>query len=202
MKPKPRVNNVDVTSSEAATTGTSAAVGEQVNQIETMMKINSIYDANYDYDYDHFDDNCVAVISDSDNITEVETANMRIRSRNTETEPLVCSGSTIINKSLANAVVLNSQESYCVQSPESLDLKTFSNDLIKTIGVINTSVKCKDWAAENVNVTVVEDSHRPIIGQDLFPQLHFSLTQTKQVLNVNQNQCLIKKQIALDFPNL
>ena len=74
---------------------------------------------------------------------------------------------TIINRSLANAVVLNSQKNFWEQSPENHDLKTFSNELIKTIGVINTSVKCNEWAAKNVNVTVVEGGHRPIIGRDL-----------------------------------
>ena len=46
--PKPRVNNVDDAISEAATVGTSATAGEQVNQIEKMFKKHSIYDANYD----------------------------------------------------------------------------------------------------------------------------------------------------------
>ena len=68
--------------------------------------------------------------------------------------------------------------------------------------MIKTSIKCNDWVATGVNVTVVEDGHRPIIGRDLFPKLSFSLTQTKQVANVDKNQCLIKKQIALDFPGL
>ena len=80
--------------------------------------------------------------------------------------------------------------------------QTLSIDLIKTIGVINTSVKCNDWPAEDINVTVVEDGHRPNIGRDSFQQIGLSLMQTKQLLDVDQNQCLIKKQIALDFPGL
>ena len=82
------------------------------------------------------------------------------------------------------------------------DLKTFSNDLNKIIGVIKTSIKCNDWVATGVDVTVVQDGHRPIIGGDLFLKLGFSLAQLKQVANVDQNQCLIKKQIAFDFPGL
>ena len=82
------------------------------------------------------------------------------------------------------------------------DLKIFSNDIIKIVGVIKTSIQCNDWIATGVNVTVVEDGHRPIIGGDLFSKLGFSLTQLKQVANINQNQCLIKKQIAFDFPGL
>ena len=68
--------------------------------------------------------------------------------------------------------------------------------------MINTSIKCNDWIATGVDVTVVEDGHRPIIGRDLFRKLGFSLTQLKQVANFDQNQCLIKQQIAFDFPDL
>ena len=110
MNPKPRVSKVDDTSSEIATIGTSAPVGEQISQIENLMQRHSVYDANYDPDYDEFPDNCIAVISDSDSIREVELVNMHIRFGNTKTKALVDSGSTctIINRNLANAVVLNS----------------------------------------------------------------------------------------------
>ena len=106
---------------------------------------------------------------------------------------------TIINKNVTTAVVSDCKEIFWVQSPERHELKTFSNDLIKTIGMIKTSIKCIDWVVTGVNVTVVQVGHRPIIGRDLFPQLGLSLTQTKQVAKVDQNQCLIKKQIAFDF---
>ena len=169
-----------------------------------MMQKHGIHDANYDSDYDNFEDNCVAIISDSDSIRELEPVNMHIQYGNTETKALVDSGSicTIINKSLVKAVVLNSKESYWVQTPEFYDLKSISKELIKTIGVIKTNVKCNDWVTTKVNITVVEDGHRPITDRHLFPQLGLSLKQSKQVSNVDQNQCLIKKQIALDFPGL
>ena len=98
---------------------------------------------------------------------------------NTKTKALVDLGSvcTIINKSLANTVVSECKEIYWVQPPEIHDLKTFSNDIIKIVAVINTSIKCKDWIATGVDVTVVEYGHRPIIGRDLFSKLGFSLTQ-------------------------
>ena len=128
MNAKPRVNNVEDTISEAATIGTSATAGEQVNQIETTFQRHHIYDANYNSDYDEVDDNCVAVISDGGNIRELEPVNEHIRIGNTETKHLVDLGSicTIINRSLANAVVLNRQESFWVQSPENHNLITFS----------------------------------------------------------------------------
>ena len=71
---------------------------------------------------------------------------------------------TIVNKNLADRVVSGCNESYCVQSQEINDLKTFSNDIIKMNGGINTSIKCNDWIDTGVDVTVVEDGHRPTIG--------------------------------------
>ena len=134
----------------------------------------------------------------------MEPVNLDICVGNTKTKALVDSGSvsTIVNKSLADTVVSGCKESYWVQSPEIHDLKTFSNDIIKIVGVINTSIRCNDWIATGVNVTVVEDGHRPIIGRDLFPKLGLSVTQLKEVANIDQNQCLIKKQIAFEFPDL
>ena len=203
-KPKPRVNNVDDSTSEAATVGTSATAAEQVNHIDRLLQKQGIYDANYDSDYDDYDNNCVATTSINGETREVEPANSDICVGNTKTKSLEDSGSvcTIINKSLANTVVSERKESYWVQSPEMHDLKTISNDIIKIIGVINTSIKCKDLVATSVDVTVVEDGQRPIFGRDFFPKLGFSLTQLKQIANVDQNQCLIKKQIAFDFPGL
>ena len=62
-KPKPRVNNIDDSVSEAATVGTSTTAVEQVNNIDRLLKQQGIYDANYDSDYDDYNGNCVATIS-------------------------------------------------------------------------------------------------------------------------------------------
>ena len=63
--------------------------------------------------------NSMAVISDSDNIREVEPVNMHIHNGKIETTALVDLGSVcdIINRSLGNAVELKSQEIFWVQSP-------------------------------------------------------------------------------------
>ena len=125
--------------------------------------------------------NCVAIISDRNSLREVEPINMQIQLGNIEPKALVDSGSvcTIINNSLANAVITNSKENYWTKPLEFQDFKTFSNELLKTIGVINTTVNCNDWIDNNVNVIVVEDGHSSIFGRDLFSQLGLSLTQSK-----------------------
>ena len=118
FKPKPGVNNVDDSISETATVGISATVGEQVKHIDRLLQKHIIYDANYDSDYDDdYDDNCVATISINNNTREVEPVKLKICIGNTKA--LVDSGSvcTIINKSLATAVVSDCKESFWVQSP-------------------------------------------------------------------------------------
>ena len=159
--------------------GTSATFREQVSHIDRLLQKQSISDANYDLDYDDYDDNCVATISINNDTREVKPVKLDIGIGKTSTKALVYSGSvcTIINKSLATTVVSECKESFWVQSTEMHELKTFSNDLIKTIGEIKTSIKNNGWVAAGVHVTVVKDGHRPIIGRDLFPQLGLPVTK-------------------------
>ena len=63
--------------------GTFVTVVEQVNQVDAKIRKNSKYDANYDSDYDDLDDYCVAVISGSDSLREVEPVNLHIHFGNT-----------------------------------------------------------------------------------------------------------------------
>ena len=136
------MNNVDDSVSEAATVGNSATAAKQVNNIDRLLQRKGIYDANYDSDYDDYDDNCVATISIKSGTRDVEPVNLDICVGTTKTKALVDSGSvcTIINKILAKTVVSECKRSYWVQSPEMHDLKTFSYDTIKIVGVINTSI--------------------------------------------------------------
>ena len=124
-KPKPRVNNVDDSDSEAATVGTSATAAKQVNNKNRLLHKQGIYDANSDSVYDDYDDNCVAKISIKSDIREVEPVNLDRCVGNTKTKALVDSGSvcTIINKILAKTVVSECKGSYWVHSPEMHDLK-------------------------------------------------------------------------------
>ena len=85
-KPKPRVNYVDDSVSEAATVGTSTTAAVQVNNISKFLQQKSIYDANYDSDYDEYNDNCVAAISIKTDTREVEPVNLVICVGNTSTK--------------------------------------------------------------------------------------------------------------------
>ena len=49
-----------------------------------MIRKHNLYDANYDFHNDDFEENCVAVISDSDSPREVEPVNVHIQFGNTK----------------------------------------------------------------------------------------------------------------------
>ena len=56
-----------------------------------------------------------------------------------------------------------------------------------------------------MEIQVVTDGHRSLHGRDLFPALGLSIQQSNNPRTVNQvehENCLIKKQIANDFPDL
>ena len=116
IKPKPRVNYVDDSVSEATTVGTSTTAADQENNINRLLQQQSIYDANYDSDYDDYHNNCVAAISIQYNAREVEPVNFDICVGNTKSKALVDSGSvcTTVNKNLADTVVSGCKESYWV----------------------------------------------------------------------------------------
>ena len=84
-------------------------------------------------------------------------------------------------------------------------LKTFSNEPIQTLGTLQTSIRSNNWYANPIEIQVVKDGHRPLLGRDLFPALGLSIQQSNNQKTVNQvdhEYCPIKTQIATDFPDL
>ena len=84
-------------------------------------------------------------------------------------------------------------------------MKTFSNEPIHTLGILQTSIQSNNWYANPIEIQVVTDSHRPLLGRDLFPALGLSIQQSNNQTTINQVEqeyCPIKKQIAIDFPDL
>ena len=99
-------------------------------------------------------------------------------------------------------MVLSYKDSFWTKPLGFKDLKSFSNDLIKIVDVINTTVKINDWLAYDVKVIVVEDRHQSKIGRNLFSYTGLFVNQSRQVPNFNQIQCQIKRQIALENSGL
>ena len=86
-----------------------------------------------------------------------------------------------------------------------LELKSFSNDIVETLGTLKTPVRCKDWKIQKAKITVVADGFRPCLGRDLFDKLGRTISQ-KPCPNTEVNNieppCAIKKLFAKEFPEL
>ena len=84
-------------------------------------------------------------------------------------------------------------------------MKTFSNELIQTLGILQTLIQSNNWYANPIEIQVVTDGHRSLLGRDLFPALGLSIQQSNSPNTVNQVEqeyCPIRKQMATDFPDL
>ena len=96
----------------------------------------------------------------------------------------------------------------CAQSQWSekkpLELKSFSNDIVETLGTLKTPVRCNDWKIQKAKITVVADGFRTILARDLFDQLGITISQKpcpKIEFNNIQTPCAVKKSLAKIFLN-
>ena len=126
---------------------------------------------------------------------------------NTATNVLLNLGSvcTIINETPANSIIFQDSNSKWIREVVPKQLKTFSNELIQTLGILQTSYQSNNWYANPIEIQLVTDGHRSLLGRDLFRPLGLSIQQSNcpnTVNQVEQEYCPIKKQIATDFPNL
>ena len=189
-KPKPRVNNF-----------------EKDDQTEDVNQISVDFDPDLESNYSSDEDNCVASISSADSTTSVEAHNLPVVFGNTATNVLVDSVSvcTLKNESLADSIISQDLNSKWIREANPKQLKTFSNEPIQTLGILQTSIRSNNWYANPIEIQVVTNGHRPLLGRDLFPTLGLSIQQSNNQKTVNQGDhkyCPIKKQIATDFPDL
>ena len=61
------------------------------------------------------------------------------------------SGCTIINMSLAKEIMYNCPQSQWSEK-KPLELKSFSNDIVKTLGTLKTPVRCNDWKIQKAKI--------------------------------------------------
>ena len=165
------------------------------------------FDPDLESNYSSDEDNCVASVSSADFTTFVEAVNLHVVFGNTATNVLVDSGSvcTIMNESLADSILSQDPNSKWIREANPKQLKTFSNEPIQTLGILQTSIQSNNWYANPIEIQVVTDGHRSLLGRDLFPALGLSIQQSnnqKTINQVDQEYCPIRKQIATDFPDL
>ena len=94
----------------------------------------------------------------------------------------------------------------CIQAQWSekkpLELISFSNDFVETLGTLKTPVNCNDWKTPKAKITIVAaDSFR----RDLFDQLGITISQKpcpKTDVNAIEKPCVLKQSLAKKFPDL
>ena len=116
---------------------------------------------------------------------------------------IVCS---IITKTLANKTLQSIPSAQWINSKCEKDLKTFSNEPIKVLVKIATTVFYEDWICEDACLAVVE-GHKLIIGRDLFSSLGLVVVQQqakrgKCVNSFCHSTCKANQANASSFPDL
>ena len=123
---------------------------------------------------------------------------------------MIDSGSAVslITKTLANQILRTTQSAKWITKREKRNLKTFSNDPIKFLGLLETAVAYNNWIDREASLIVVEDGHKIINGRNLFTSLGLAVVQQQRadngkcVNNINNSTCKIKETIAAQFPHL
>ena len=111
--------------------------------VEDVNQISADFDPDLESNCSSDEDNCVAIISSTDFTTSVEAINLLVIFGNTSASVLVDSSSvcTIINKSLANSIISHDSKLKWIQQANPKQLKTFSNEPIHTVGILQTSIQ-------------------------------------------------------------
>ena len=112
---------------------------------------------------------------------------------------------TKINETLANSIISQDSNSKWIRGATAKQLKTFSNETIQTIGILQTSIQSNNWYPNPIEIQVVTDGHRSLLDRDLVPALGLSIQHSNSQKTVNQvehENVSIKKQIGTDFPEL
>ena len=117
---------------------------------------------------------------------------------------IVCN---LITKILANGIIKTTPLARWIITKQDKDLKKLSNETIKVLGKIATTVTHKDWTCEESCLKIMEDGHKLILGRDLFNSFRLAVVQKqvisgKSVNNVDKSTCTLKLAIESQFPYL
>ena len=201
-----KLNNAQNTQQNTCNNNVETAETTNQNSSQENQNVNYInYNEQITSDYDSSDDNYVATVENVNSL-QVALKNMTITIGNTDCDLFLDSGCgcPIINMSLAKEIMYNCPQSQWSEK-KPLGLKSFSNDIVKTLGTLKTPVQCNDWKIQKTKITVVADGFLPILGRDLFDQLGIIISQ-KPCPNVEVNSidqtCAIKRSLAKEIPDL
>ena len=149
--------------------------------VDYITSYQQLHDQFYDSKYDSDSDNNVAAIS-CESLNQLEPLKAKVQFREVNANAMVDSGSAVslITKTLANQILWTAQSAKWITKREKWDLKTFSNDPIKVLGHLETTVAFNNWIDREAYLTVVEDGYKIIIGRDLVTSLGLAVAHQQQ----------------------
>ena len=177
----------------------------------TIDSVNNIQNTNYNTesgpDYDSSDD--ILVASVTSHTLQFEPKNTTLQIGNTKVGLLIVSGSvcSILNESLATEVIKYTTLAEWLTKVPPRGLKTFANEPIPLIGIMQTPVESNGWRIEDAKVVVVKDGLKPIIGRNLLEALGIAITLSLNsyegsMINKINTQFPLNGRIANHFPQL
>ena len=115
------------------------------------------------------------VASIASTTVQIEPKNTILQIGNTQVGLLIDSGSvcTTLNESLATEVINNSTPSRWLTTAPAQEIKTFANEPIPVIGMMQTPVQSNSWRIEDAESVVVRDVLKSLIGRDLLEALEY-----------------------------
>ena len=112
-----------------------------------------------------------------------------------------------ILKALATEVVSNSTLARWLMTAPAQELRTFGNEPIPVIGMMQAPIESDGWRIEDAEFVVFKDGLKTLVGRDLFEDLGISITQTLcsnegSMVNTITTQCPVKIRLANQFTQL
>ena len=179
------------------------AVTEDVNNISIDNEVHSQY-TNSEDDYS------VNMLSPEKDKTT--PAKLEIQYGNSRYWVMVDSGSSasLITERMAKEIEERDSNTWWSHTTNPVQLRSYTNDPIRNKGTLYSDIQCNGWNAGRADLIVVPNSHRAIIGRDLFQALGITLHQqdptnveAKTIYNISApSTCPLKQEIAIKYKNL
>ena len=120
------------------------------------------------------------------------------------------SSTSIATEQMAKDIEARDINTWWSRTTNPLKLKSYTDTPIKTLGTLYCDIECNGWKAGRVDIIVVPDKHRAIVGRDLFEPLGIQLKQHdspkssgKNVNSIDTPQTpSIKEEVAIKYNNL
>ena len=148
-----------------------------VNLVDILDLNSSYMDSDEDYYVNMITDECV-----SPNKLVDENGDPKyffVKLDNSEFNIMVDAGSVVslVTKQKAQETESHDSSAWWSRQPNSMRTKIFNNSAIQNLGTLYCDVQSNGWNGGRVDLIAVPNSHRAIIGRDLFKGLGLRLYQ-------------------------